>query len=261
MERITSNSNNKIKHVRELLAKGKTRKETGTFVTEGFKMVGEAAALSLTKEIYVSDSGLEDERIRNIVANAEHGHIYQVSDALMKDMSDTETPQGILAVTGKAEHGTLESLLAQERVKLLILEDVRDPGNLGTMIRTAEGAGMTAIIMSKGTVDMYSPKVVRSTMGSLFRVPCFYVEDLAETLAGITAAGITVYAAHLRGQKFFDEIDYPAKCGVMIGNEANGLSDRIADLASEYVKIPMEGKLESLNASVAAALMMYESRK
>jgi len=111
--------------------------------------------------------------------------------------------------------------------------------------------------MSKGTADMYSPKVTRSTMGSIFRVPCYYEEDLKTRLKELSAAGVVTYAAHLRGTAFHNEVKYPKKAGVIIGNEANGITDETAALAGQLIKIPMEGKVESLNAGVAAAIMMY----
>lgn len=144
---------------------------------------------------------------------------------------------------------------------LLILEGIQDPGNLGTMIRTAEGAGVTGIIMSKTTVDIFNPKVVRSTMGSLFRVPFYLTDDLAKTIGTLKKQGITMYAAHLKGKLSYDQPNYCSACGFMIGNEGNGLTPETAALADQYIRIPMEGRVESLNASIAAALLMYETHR
>ena len=144
------------------------------------------------------------------------------------------------------------------KIKLLILEDTADPGNLGTIMRTAEAAGVTGVIMSKGTVDIFNPKVVRSTMGSIFRLPFAYVEDLKEVIKELKKSGISFYATHLKGEKSYKAIKYSDRSAILIGNEARGLSDEVADLADIYVIIPMQGKVESLNAAVAAALMMYE---
>lgn len=255
MEHITSGSNGQIKSLKELQAKAKKRKETGTFVAEGRKMAEEACALGIARQLYVSETFLAQENM-DWAANVP---CTVVADHVLKDAADTQTPQGILAVVEQARF-SLEDILGRARLRLLLLEDVRDPGNLGTMLRTAEGAGMDAVIASKGTVDRYNPKVVRSTMGSIYRVPVFYVEDFEEMLAELHEKGVTLLAAHLRGTKFYDEIAYPERCGVLIGNEANGLTDRTADLADLYVKIPMAGKVESLNAAVAAALLMYRMR-
>ena len=149
---------------------------------------------------------------------------------------------------------------AQEgkRPLFLILEDIQDPGNLGTMIRTGEGAGVDGILMSKGTVDIYNPKTIRSTMGSLYRVPFLYTGDLTQTIGQLQKTGIRVYAAHLKGTKSYREPDYAEGAAFLIGNEGNGLKEETAALADEYIRIPMQGKLESLNAAVAAALLMYE---
>ena len=141
----------------------------------------------------------------------------------------------------------------------LLLEDIQDPGNLGTMLRTGEGAGVDGVIMSRGTVDIYNPKTIRSTMGSLYRVPFAYVEELADAIRLLQKNDIPVYAAHLRGERFFDELSYEGGSAFLIGNEGNGLKKETADLADLYLKIPMEGKLESLNAAVASALLLYQA--
>jgi TrmH family RNA methyltransferase len=144
---------------------------------------------------------------------------------------------------------------------LLLLEDIRDPGNLGTMIRTAEGAGITGIIFGDATVDIYNPKVIRATMGSIYRVPFYQAEDFYKTLEQIKARGITIYAAHLSGMPYDIEDNFQGKCAFLIGNEANGLSERASGQADKLIKIPMAGKVESLNAAVAAAILMYEAAR
>ena len=127
------------------------------------------------------------------------------------------------------------------------------------MLRTGEGAGVDGVIMSRGTVDIYNPKTIRSTMGSLYRVPFAYVEELADAIRLLQKNDIPVYAAHLRGERFFDELSYEGGSAFLIGNEGNGLKKETADLADLYLKIPMEGKLESLNAAVASALLLYQA--
>ena len=139
----------------------------------------------------------------------------------------------------------------------VILEDIQDPGNLGTILRTGEGAGVSAVIMSRGCVDIYNPKTIRSTMGSIYRVPFMYTDDLPGTIDRIKAAGVSVYAAHLKGEKYYDEISYD-KAAFLIGNEGNGLKEETANLADTYIKIPMEGRVESLNAAIATSVLMYE---
>ena len=183
-----------------------------------------------------------------------------VGDSVFKQISDTQTPQGIMAVI-EMPHYELADLLDGDRTHLLILESIQDPGNLGTMLRTGEGAGITGVIMNSQTVDLYNPKTVRSTMGSLYRMPYYISDDLEGTINLLKEKGVKLYAAHLKGALSYDEPEYTRACGFMIGNEGNGLSDQIADMADTYIKIPMEGKVESLNAAISATLLMYECNR
>ena len=144
---------------------------------------------------------------------------------------------------------------------LLVLDQIQDPGNLGTIVRTAEGAGVTGIVMSQDCVDMYNPKVVRSTMGAAYRVPFCYVDDLAEEVKQMKEAGICTYAAHLEGKNSYDEEDYRKASAFLIGNEGNGLRDEVADQAQVYIRIPMKGQVESLNAAVATAILTFEAAR
>ena len=144
---------------------------------------------------------------------------------------------------------------------LVVLENIQDPGNMGTIIRTAEGAGATGIIMSKETVDIYNPKTIRSTMGSLFRMPFVYVDDICGTVRELSNRGIRTYAAHLSGENEYYNEDYAGGTAVLIGNEGNGLTEEITSKADRLVKIPMAGKLESLNAAVSAAIILYEAAR
>ena len=140
---------------------------------------------------------------------------------------------------------------------LLIIERLQDPGNLGTIIRTAEGAGVTGIILSADTVDIYNPKVIRSTMGSIFRMPIAVAEDLAATIDRVKTRGIPVYGAHLDGATFYEK-DFTGGCAFLIGNEGNGLSDEISAKADDLIRIPMCGQVESLNAAISTAVIAYE---
>ncbi len=249
---ITSSSNSQMKYIIQLNKKAKTRYEQRVFVVEGIKMWQETPKGQIQK-IYVSESFTKDTRRNELLK----GCSYEVvSDRVFQGVCDTKTPQGILCLVKMPEYD-LHSLLVQ-KANLLILEDIQDPGNLGTMLRTAEGAGITGVIMSRTTVDIFHPKVIRATMGSLFRVPFYIAEDLAQTIHVIKEQGVFLYAAHLKGSISYDKPDYTSSCGFLIGNEGNGLSAEIASLADTYIRIPMEGKVESLNAAVAAALLMYE---
>lgn len=250
---ITSSSNSQMKYIMQLNKKSKTRWEQRVFVAEGIKMCLEAPRDQI-QAVYVSQSFLEDLEKQKLL----EGYSYEVvSDKVFQTVSDTKTPQGILSLVKMPEY-TLEEAVGKKTPHLLILESIQDPGNLGTMLRTGEGAGVTGIIMNKTTVDIFNPKTIRSTMGSLFRVPFYITEDLPGTLRELKQRGIALYAAHLKGTMAYDQPDYTGPCGFLVGNEGNGLSQEIADLADTYIRIPMEGKVESLNAAIAATLLMYE---
>ncbi len=249
---ITSSSNSRIKNIQQLNRKGKTRREQGLFVAEGLKMFREAPR-EWIEEIYISESFARDHEEQ--VA----GLPYEiVEDRLFLSICDTKTPQGILCLVRMPAYRA-EDILEKEKPCILMLEDIQDPGNLGTIMRAGEGAGVAGIWMSKGCADIYNPKTIRSTMGSIYRVPHMYTDDLAEIAGMMKNYGIRLYAAHLNGKTYYDQEDYCGGCGFLIGNEGNGLTDRAAALADCYIRIPMEGQLESLNAGVAASLLVYEA--
>lgn len=265
-ETITSASNKKIKNVMLLLAKSKERKKQKLFVAEGVKMFLEAPEERI-REIYISEElGKEQEeyaevfgkisrvcRQRDIKAECVKADIFQ-------KMSDTRTPQGVLCLIETPRYD-LEGILNQDNGLYLILEDIQDPGNLGTMIRAGEGAGISGVIMSSHTVDIFNPKTVRATMGSIYRIPFVYEEDLQVCIRSMQDKGIRVFASHLKGKVSYDKEDYRSAAAFLIGNEGNGLSAQIADLADGYLKIPMLGKVESLNAAIAATLLVYEAAR
>ncbi len=253
---ISSTSNPQIKNLIQLQTKPKERQEQKAFVVEGIKMFEEAKAGGHLVKAYISEK-LYEEKI-SLQPDYFISSSYElVTEQVMKAASDTLSPQGILAVVKKQEY-SIEELIRKDDINLVLLEDIRDPGNLGTIIRTAEGAGVTGIILSQASVDLYNPKVIRSTMGAIYRMPIVYAEDFPETLRVIKAAGISVYAAHLKAASEYDTISYPAKTAILIGNEARGLSEEAAGLSTNNIIIPMEGKVESLNAGVAASILMYE---
>lgn len=251
---ITSLSNQKIKNVMQLISSAKARREQGKYVVEGNKMFLEAPERYL-QEIFVSESFEKSDEGKKSLSSKKYE---VVSDQIFKKMSDTVTPQGVLCVLLKPEY-EIKEIFEKQRVRILVLEGVQDPGNLGTMLRTSEAAGFDLILADKNTVDVYNPKVIRSTMGSVYRVPVIYTDNLIGKLLELKDMGIKAYAAHLKGEKSFREVEYADKCAILIGNEGKGLSDEISDKADVLVKIPMEGKVESLNAAVAAAIMMFET--
>lgn len=256
---ISSMSNGQVKNLNLLQKKAKEREEQGVFVIEGIKMFEEARAANLLQKVYVSES-LHREMLYERSNYFDNLDYEILTDAVFKEVSETKTPQGIMGLVSVANH-SLESMLSDPHACLLLLEDIRDPGNLGTMIRTAEGAGVTGIILSDSSVDVYNPKVIRATMGSIYRVPFYQAKDFYEVLERVKALGIEIYAAHLQGIPYDTEGSFRKRCAFLIGNEANGLSEQASGLAETLIKIPMEGKVESLNAAVAAAILMYEAAR
>lgn len=252
---ITSTSNVQVKNIAALLKKGKERQAQGAFVIEGRKMFEEAMRDGLLQKAYFSETYFKE----NYETQAPSCAYEVLSDAVFASTAETVTPQGVLAIVKMPEY-RLEQML-NANAPLLLLEDIRDPGNLGTMLRTAEAAGVGGVILSREAVDIYNPKVIRSTMGAVFRVPFLYADDFIGLLSLLKKEGVHVLAAHLKGTKNYNEADYSGRVGILIGNEANGLSEEAANLAEEKVLIPMAGEVESLNAAVAAALLMYEAAR
>lgn len=254
---ITSSANAKVKNVMNLVKKAKARKLSGLFVAEGLRMFREIPR-DMIDSLFVSESFLKDESHRKLV----EGLSFEVvSDEVFNAMSDTQTPQGILALVRQFSYKIEDLQTKGSPAFLMILESIQDPGNLGTIIRAGEGAGVTGIIMDDATADIYNPKVIRSTMGSVCRVPFVYTNDLPGTLKNLKAQGIRLYAAHLGGRNNYEKEDYTVDTGFLIGNEGNGLTEETTALADALVKIPMMGKVESLNAAVAASILMFEAAR
>lgn len=255
---ITSVANPRVKQVVLWQNKAKERRKDDIFLAEGSKMF-EEAPIAQIKDVYLTQE-VADKWQREKSAlwdKLQEVSFETVSSDVFAKMSDTMSPQGILTVIKRPQH-RLEDYLQVEKPLFVVLEDLQDPGNLGTIVRTGEGAGITCVIMTRNTVDIFNPKTIRATMGSVFRVPFVYVDDIEKTLAILHEAGVETYAAHLEGITFYDSVDFCKGTAFLIGNEGNGLKKQTADLAKHYVKIPMEGQVESLNAAIATSLLMYE---
>ena len=250
----------KHKDIVKLMEKGRERKKTGLYIAEGKKSVMEAVKLNMVEKVFVSESFAADDKA-GIMEDIAESTVYEVlDDKSFNELSGTVTPQGILAAVRMFDR-TAADIIGTDRtgsIRLLILENIQDPGNLGTMIRTAEAAGYDGVLMNKGCVDIYNPKVVRSTMGSIFRVPFAYCESTGDIIDICKENNIRVYGAALGGTDIREE-EFPDSLAFIIGNEANGLSQETLDMCDSLVKIPMGGSVESLNASVAAGLLMYMS--
>jgi TrmH family RNA methyltransferase len=253
---ITSVNNPRIKQVIHWRDKGRDRREDQVFVAEGFKMWEEVPP-EWIKEIYLTESAMEKLHSSWDLSRSEYE---LVSEEVFSKMSDTKTPQGILLVLKQPIY-EMEEILSRENPLLLLLEELRDPGNLGTIFRTGEGAGVNGILMSPGTADVFHPKVIRATMGSIYRVPFLYLDDWEQGLRQVKEAGVRLYAAHLGGHSTYWNQPYAHGTGFLIGNEGNGLRESTAAMADELIRIPMEGKLESLNAAMAAGLLLYEAKR
>ncbi|MCC8138228.1 MAG: RNA methyltransferase [Clostridiales bacterium] len=279
---ITSTSNARVKDLISLKKRAKERNERDVFVTEGPKMFRETPPERLL-DVFVSDGFYRRER-----ALFDDGKpVTVLSDRVFESVSDTRTPQGVLCVV-RQFHYRLEDLMqgrvpevsgAQTNLSkagdirdrdgaagadtplLIALENLQDPGNLGTILRTAEGAGATGILLGPGCVDIYNPKVIRSTMGSVYRMPFYYTENLKRDMRLLQQKGVRWYAAHLEGSVPYDEASYDGPAGFLIGNESRGLTEETAALADQSVRIPMCGQVESLNAAVAASVLMYEAHR
>lgn len=255
---ITSTSNARVKRLVNLKKKKKARDEERVFLVEGIRMFREVPTDQL-EEVYVSESFYKKEKDTvEAVLQGTGIRPEELSDTVYAYASDTKTPQGVLCVVRQMEY-PLEKVITGQCPMIMVLEHLQDPGNLGTILRTAEGAGVTGIVMDRECVDIYNPKTIRSTMGSIYRMPFCYVEDLKAAIGHLKEAGIGVYAAHLDGRHDYDEEDYGRPCAFLIGNEGNGLSQETAELADIYIKIPMEGQVESLNAAIAASVLMFEA--
>ena len=245
---IESNQNKIIKEVNSLKAK-KERDKTGLFILEGKRLVDEIPNSWEIKYLLKAESYSEDINFENV---------YTVKDSLFEKISETVNPQGILAVCHIKEFDVTNVDYSNSPF-FVVLENVTDPGNMGTLIRTADAAGADGIFLSKGCVDIYNPKVIRATMGSIFHLPIYRNLNLMYLMEDFKNNNVKTLAAHLKGTSTPYKVDMTTACAVIIGNEANGLSDEISEMASDLVKIPMPGKAESMNAGIAGGILIYEA--
>ena len=258
MKYIQSSQNNIVKEIKALHLK-KKRDAEGLYFIEGIRFVNDAIENSQDIVKVIASDKLEGlnggkELLESVATLCDECYI--VSEKLFSEISDTQTPQGILAVLKKKEFD-FETTIAQGS-SVVVLDSLQDPGNVGTIIRTADAAGISAVILTKGCVDLFSPKVLRSTMGSVFHMPVFEGMYINEIIQVLKESGYKVIASHLDGSNnYFDE-DLTVKSAIIVGNEANGISEETTQMADKLVKIPMPGRAESLNASVAASVMIYE---
>jgi RNA methyltransferase, TrmH family len=247
---ITSSQNPKIKLVRALLGRAKERRQAGAFVVEGVRLIEEAGTRGWSFRFALYDTSL-NERGSSLVENllSREIEVEEVSEHLMKSLSDTETPQGILAVL-EISHPPSTSPLNF----VLIPDQIRDPGNLGTLLRTAAAAGVQAVFLPPETTDAFAPKVVRSGMGAHFRLP---IQSMKWEKIRRETKDLQIYLADMDGQSCW-ETDLRGPLALIVGSEAEGASDEAQKLATQKISIPMSGDIESLNAGVAGSVLMFE---
>lgn len=245
MEKLTSLKNPKVQEWRSLKEK-KSREVQKSFFVEGIRMVREALSSSFEIKALIMREDYHPEFDLPLGVPS-----YILPDHVFQSVSDTKTPQGIAAVL---------SLKTKEASgpRLLALDGVQDPGNVGTIIRTADAAGFDGVILSTDCADLYSPKVLRSTMGSIFRLGFSFPTSLPDMLNSLKNDGYSVISSQLDGDPFFDRTDISSPFVLIIGNEGNGISEEVKSVATYRFRLPMRGGAESLNAAVAAGIMMYD---
>lgn len=252
-------SKEKLKQIHKLKTE-KEREKEGKFLIEGLRLCQEAFSSGWDVQLvfFSSEFGGSAAGEKLIQQFSKKGaEIFRLKKQEIEKLADTETPQGIMALVKKKKF-TLSRDFLKKSSLLLGLDNIRDPGNLGTMIRTADAAGADGVLLSKGCVEHYNPKVVRSTMGSIFHLAVIENSDLAEVIPDLKKDGFRIIFSEVYEGKDYTEVDYPEKTCLIIGSEASGISQQILNLADERIKIPIFGKAESLNASVAVGVLLYE---
>lgn len=249
IKRIESTKNTRVKQWKKLHTK-KERDKTGLFLIEGMHLIEEALKFKVPMEELIVRTGTEYALLD--VGNID---VYEVTDEVMKQISETETPQGIAAVCRKMEPKAIDLASA----KLLLVDQVQDPGNLGTMIRTADAVGLDAVILGEGCVDLYNGKVIRATQGSLFHIPILE-GNLKEWINELKSVGTPVFGTALEGAKNYKEIEAPHSFALLVGNEGNGVNPELLKETDANLYIPIYGNAESLNVSIATGILLYHLR-
>lgn len=257
---ISSEENKIIKQINSLSMR-KQRKKLKKFIVEGFRIINECFNYNpeLIDYVIFSSNALESSEGRKLSKSLQQSHrVYEVSDKLFKKISDTENPQGILAIVNITEY-KLEDIIGEDNSLFVILDRVQDPGNMGTIIRTAVAIKAKAIVLTKGSVDPYNSKTVRSTMGAVFSIPIIEVDDNSKWVNEFKENNIKLIGSSLDTDKNYLNLDYSGSLGIIIGNEANGIEPGLLEMVDEKVFIPILGNIESLNASVAAGVLLYKA--
>lgn len=257
MNVITSRDNVKIKYVRSLNTK-KFRDQEKVFTVEGIKFVREAFKEKADiRFVLFSESALLKDEVKELLEGMDSG-VFACTDDVFDVASETVNAQGALAVIGKKQ----ESSGNFNHIKFAVMCDrIQDPGNLGTIIRTADAFGPAVVILNKGCVDQYNPKVVRASAGAIFRVPFIHAENDSEMMENLKQSGFRIYSTVVESEYSFEDVEESEKICVVIGNEGQGVSAEMAEASHQKITIKMSGRAESLNASIAAGICIYEMRK
>jgi len=259
MVNIKSSSNSIIKEIKSLYKK-KNRWKKKQFIVEGINIVEECIDndYPLMYIIY-SDELLNVKGGQKLFDKINfHPRLIHVTDQLYREISQMENPQGIMGVS-EFRVNTIDELNIYKHISLLLLDRLQDPGNMGTIIRSADAFGIDGIIITKGCVDIYNPKVIRSTMGSIFRVPIYHEDDPILAIRKLKTKGIKVYTTSLGGNIYTYEVNFKLPFLLVVGNESSGVSSSIYSVSDSLIKIPMIGDAESLNVAIASSIVMYES--
>ncbi|MCR1955582.1 RNA methyltransferase [Clostridioides mangenotii] len=260
IKKITSRDNEKLKYTRSLL-KAKNRNKESKFIVEGFRILSLALESGAKIDyIFINDDFENKEEHKKLLKEFESCDvdIYKTSNKNFNELVDTENTQGIIGVKTYKSNNLKESLTDQKFI--VVLDRVQDPGNMGTIIRTADAAGVEAVVILKGSVDIYNPKVIRSTMGSIYTMNIINSEE-KEIVDVLNEKNFNIVSSYLNTDNYYDKADYGSKVALVIGNEANGVSDYLVSKSDTLVKIPMYGSAESLNAAISSAILMYEIKK
>ena len=258
---ITAKDNDKVKYTKSLL-KSKNRNKESKFIIEGYRIL--TLAIECNAKIdYVFINEEFEKKTEHVefleILKSKNINTYKTTNKIFNGLVDTESTQGILAVV-KFNQRTIQENLKDEHRFVLILDRIQDPGNMGTIIRTADAAGVDAIIALKGCVDIYNPKVIRSTMGSIFDMNIIHATQ-EEAVRLLKLKNFDIVSSYLDTDNYYDKVEYNYKTALVIGNEANGINDELVSKSDVLVKIPIYGKAESLNAAISSAILMYEIKK
>lgn len=254
---ISSKDNETIKKLKKLKDK-KYRDQENCYLIEGIKLIKEAIQENAKiKLIVVCDDCQQENNIEEIKYEIAKYECIYVTEKIFLSLTNVINPQGMLAVIEKE---ATNNEINYDDDLFLVLDNIQDPGNMGTILRTADSLNLKQIIISKESADIYNPKVVRSTMGAIFRTKIIESDNLVKTLKEMKKHKIKIITTSLKTNKKIYDIEYN-KSAIVVGNEANGISPEILEIADEKVKIPMPGNTESLNASVATAVILYEAMR